>query len=362
MNRLVFLLVFIFFLTGCMNNYGIDDLAMISGVGFDVSKHEDHHLDITAMYQVPTETDVFEYLHASSNSLENADIEMMSQTKRQVVNGQLRISLFGEELAKDGIFPIILSFLRDPSVGPLVSLAVAKGTAKEILITKLEKEPNTGSYIETMLERLDEEYVYPSVNILQFTRSYYDDGIDPILPMILTTKRNILLDGFALFKDDRMVASLTNEKAIYLFLLSEDFKKGVIDLEIEIGGKKEDVHLSYVRTKHKIKVKKENNDFTVNFDIHITGNLEGYSGKQTLTKDSVQKELETKINNVLNSEMKDLLSFLQKMNVDPVGVGEAVRNSLSYNEWKSLNWEEVYPKINFTTEVNMKIRNMSKFQ
>ncbi|MFS1512988.1 Ger(x)C family spore germination protein [Chengkuizengella sp. SCS-71B] len=356
-------IIFIFLLTGCMSNYGIDDLAMLSGVGFDASEDEGKHFDITTMYQIPSETDVFEYLHANADSLMNADIELMSQTKREVVNGQLRISLFGEQLAKDGIFPIILSFLRDPSIGPLVYLAVAKGTAKDVLVTQLKKEPNTGSYIQTMLERLDEEDVYPSVNLLQFARSYYDDGIDPYLPMIFSTKKNIVLEGIALFKDDRMITSISKEKAIFIFLLSKEFKEGVVDLEIELGGKKENIHLSYVCTKHKIKVSKENkNNFTVNFELHLTGSLEGYSGDQTLSKDSVQKEIESKVNTILSSEMKGMLSFLQKHKVDTIGVGESIRNSLSYEEWKNLNWDEVYPKINFTTDVTMKIRNMSKFK
>ncbi|MDP5276767.1 Ger(x)C family spore germination protein [Chengkuizengella axinellae] len=349
-------LLFILLLSGCMNNYGIDDLAMLSGIAFDTS--EEDYLDVTAMYQVPTETDVFEYLHATSK---NTEIELMSQTKREIAFGQLRIALFGEEIASEGIYPIILSFLRDPSIGPLVKLAVTKGTAKDILITKLEKEPNTGSYIETMLAKFDEEYVFPSVNLLRFTRSYFDDGVDPFLPLISSTGKNIILDGLVLFQNDRLVTTLNKEKSIYMLLLAEDFKKGVVDLVIEFDDKKEDIHLSYVRNSHKTKVMREDNQFSIHYDIEMSGSLEGYSGDQTLKEDTVQKEIEIKINNALNREMKEMLLFLQKHKVDPIGVGGSIRNSLSYAEWKKLNWEETYPNINFSIDVSMKIRNVSKF-
>ncbi|MDX8365739.1 Ger(x)C family spore germination protein [Cytobacillus sp. IB215665] len=363
MRNIFFVTICIVILSGCYSSYGIDDLAMINAIGYDLSEEEDAYLDVTALYPRATETgNVFETLQASGNSTKDIEIDTMAQSSFEIVNGQLEIMLFGDELAKEGILPIIHTALRDPSIGSRVKLAVTKGKADQIITKKLEKEPNLGLYLDTMLNKFEKTFVFPSVNLYQFSRSYFDDGIDPFLPVFSATSNNIEFDSFALFNEDKLITTISRKQAVYLFFLRENFRKGLLDIDLMEGDIADHIHLSYVRNKHKIHItKKEDDHFSVEIDIHVTGSLEEYTGDLNIEEPKEQKKLEKIIKELVDKETMAVMEFLQKNNVDVIGLGQKIRNSLTYEEWKSLDWDKVYPEIDVTIKSDVKIRNIGKF-
>ncbi|MEI5907469.1 Ger(x)C family spore germination protein [Bacillus spongiae] len=362
LKLLLLLLSSTLLLSGCYNNYGIDDLAMINALGFDLSEEEENYLNITAVYPHAMEDElVYEILQATGNSTKDVAIEIMGQTSLEIVNGQLEIMLFGEELAEQGIFPILETSLRDPSFGSRVVLAVAEESAKGILETKLEGQPNIGLYLEDMMEKFDKTFIFPSVNVFQFTRSYYDDGIDPFLPIIENIDKHLSFKGFALFNEDKLVTMLPKERAVFLFFLSENFRKGLLDIDLKKGDPSQHIHLAYVQNNHKVKVKrKEDNSFSIDISIDFTGSLEEYTGDLKIEIPADQKKLEETIEEFVNEETKNLVAFLQENNVDNIGLGQYVRSHLSYEEWTKLNWDEVYPEIEVSIRSNVQLGNLGK--
>jgi spore germination protein len=52
---------------------------------------------------------------------------------------------------------------------------------------------------------------------------------------------------------------------------------------------------------------------------------------------------------------------MQQAKTDALGIGRYVRNSLSYKEWTSLNWREVYPQIEVECHVKVTIKDYGKY-
>ncbi|MEI5906860.1 Ger(x)C family spore germination protein [Bacillus spongiae] len=363
LKQLIILSICSMLLSGCYTSYGIDDLAMVNAIAYDLSAEEDTYLDITAVYPRATETgNIYEKLTASGNSTKDIDIDIMGQSSLEIVNGQLEIMLYGEDLANKGIFPVIQTALKNPNIGSRVKIAIAKGKANDVLSTKLEKEPNIGLYLDTMLEKFDNTFVFPSVNLFEFTRSYYDDGIDPFLPVFKSTENSIDFDSFALFDEDKLITTIDKEQAVFLFFLRENFDKGLLDIDLEKGEVDHHIHLSYVRNKHKSQVKKlEDNRFSVTIDVEVTGELEEYTGDLKIDEPNEQKKLEKIIKENVDKETNAIINFLQENNVDTLGIGENVRNSLTHSEWKKLDWDKIYPEIEVTVDSTIKIRDIGKF-
>ncbi|MGM7684302.1 Ger(x)C family spore germination protein [Cytobacillus sp. Hm23] len=363
-KHLFILLLCFLVLSGCYTSYGIDDLAMINAIGFDLSDEEEAYLSVTAVYPRATEKgSVYEVLSATGNSMKDVEIDNMGQSSLEIVNGQLEIMVFGEELAKQGIFPIVQTALRDPSIGSRVKFAMAREESSSILTTQLEKEPNIGLYLDTMLTKFDKTFVFPSVNLYQFTRSYFDDGIDPYLPVFISTSDGIDFDSFALFDDDKLITTIDKKRAVYLFFLRENFKKGLLDVDLKKGDIAQHIHLSYVRNKHKIHVTRDGeNQFSVKIDIKVTGSLEEYTGDLKIEDTNEQKKLEKTIKKIVDKETTAVIEFLQENNVDTLGIGQKIRNSLTYDEWTNLEWDKVYPEVDVSIDSTIKIRNIGKFK
>ncbi len=47
---------------------------------------------------------------------------------------------------------------------------------------------------------------------------------------------------------------------------------------------------------------------------------------------------------------------MQEVQADNVGLGQYVRNSLSYQEWTDLNWREAYKNAEIDVNVEVKLK------
>ncbi|WP_162880763.1 hypothetical protein [Paraliobacillus sediminis] len=59
-----------------------------------------------------------------------------------------------------------------------------------------------------------------------FTRDRLDDGIDPILPLIKTGEKESVIDGVALFKEDRYITKINPEDTLTFSVLYSNFRTG----------------------------------------------------------------------------------------------------------------------------------------
>ncbi|MOA17533.1 hypothetical protein D3C78_1377970 [compost metagenome] len=51
-----------------------------------------------------------------------------------------------------------------------------------------------------------------------------------------------------------------------------------------------------------------------------------------------------------------IVQVLQDKKVDSLGLGKHVRNSMTYQAWKQLDWRSRYPDIKIHCTVNLKVR------
>ncbi|WP_216828152.1 Ger(x)C family spore germination C-terminal domain-containing protein [Alkalihalobacterium elongatum] len=60
--------------------------------------------------------------------------------------------------------------------------------------------------------------------------------------------------------------------------------------------------------------------------------------------------------------MEVIIKTMQQLNADSIGIGRYVRNSISYKEWRQIDWREVYPNIHVTCNVEAEIRDFGYFR
>jgi spore germination protein len=368
MNRYIFFYFccIVLFASGCVQQKIIDDLALINGLAYDISKKDDEQLEITATFPIITKKGQYDRktLSVTAKSSKSAREKLKYETNLQLVSGQVRVALFGTELAERGLLPILDTFVRDPSIGARVNLALGKGTASDIINVPIENEGQNATFLEQFITKLHKENERADYNLFQFMRDYYDDGIDPILPVFKAEKTNIKYEGIGLFMEDKLIDFLNPQDSHMLFFLRDEIIRGDLDFEIELQeGKKDTIMLSYVQTDHHIKVlSNQPNEMNVIIEIAVLGDVVEFTGDADLSDPKLQKKLEKMLAKKIDEKSKKLIVKIQELKVDPIGLGRHIRNSMKYKDWKKIDWQQVYKDMNIEVKTTVQFSNTGKWK
>ncbi|UOK59330.1 hypothetical protein MGI18_10830 [Bacillus sp. OVS6] len=172
-------------LTGCLEQKYIERIGMITAVGYDLGNQNKIKGTTVAFQFDPTRQNVSQMLTSEANTSKGIREAMNRETSHHLVSGQLRVSLYGEELARRGIYTFVDTLARDASVGTMSYLAVASPEAASILSAEnLSITTNVGTYLYRLLEQNIKSEQTISSTLHEFLKTYYEVGMDPILPMI----------------------------------------------------------------------------------------------------------------------------------------------------------------------------------
>jgi spore germination protein len=366
MKKVIIVFCFLLMATGCAQKPIIDDLALINAIAYDLSEENEEELKVTATFPIITKDGKYDRktLIVEGKSSKSAREKLKHKTNMQLENGQVRVSLFGTELAKQGLIPQIDSFVRDPNIGSRVLLALGKPEASDILTLQIENEGQNATYLEQAITKLHSESKTINYDIIQFLRDLYDDGVDPTLPAYKVEEDDLKYDGVGLFQGDKLIDYLNPVDSKLLFLLRKEITHGDLEQEIELeAGEKQQIMLSYVQTKHSIDVNSVAKDNLVaTIDLEIQGDVLEFTGEEDLSDPNIQMKVEKLISEQLKSKGNKLLLQLQKMQVDPIGIGQHVRNHMKYKRWKKLNWYEEYQNMEINVNITVKFSSNGKWK
>jgi len=362
------LTVALLFVSGCGDTKILEKMGFIHTTGYDLVATEgrggDDKLRVTiAVPKADPEGKVKrETMTAFVLSSKEARIKFSRQTELSLASGQMRGALFGASLAREGLADHLDSLTRNPSVSPRVKVSVVDGSAFDLLTSKYPEHPRPGQYIDRMLEKEAYKMMIPTVTLYDFTRDLYDDGIDAVAPIVKQTGKHVTLDGIALFQGDKYVSRIPPEESLIFSILRQNFKKGEISVNLEeMGLGNEKLLFSSMINSQKVKVKHDGNGgMNVHIQAVVKGTVLEYLGDLKIGEDEDRHQLEKLIAEYVEHHAKKMLANMQQHRADSLGIGKHVRNSMSYAQWKSLNWDEVYPTLKINCSVKVVIKNFGR--
>ena len=374
----ILIIIIVMLLSGCGDQRLLEQLGFSQTISYDLvdenngngENDEDtkNKLKITiSLPKVNTESGKIEreLLTDNAPTSKEARIILASQTELMLVSGQLRNTLFGVKLAEQGLWEHIDTLLRDPSISPRLKITVVDGSAHDLLVKDYPAHPRTGLYIDHLLKKEADAQTIPKINLHEFTRDYFDDGIDPVVPIIKDNGKHISLDGIALFREDRYITKIKPDQALIFAMMRAGFTRGEISIDLaETGRENEHIMFGSIIGKRKIKASSniENDHYRVDINMNIKGSVLEYIGDLHLDSDKDRKKLEGLISKYITDEAQTMIDTMQENNVDSIGLGRYIRNSLTYKEWSSLNWDEVYPNIEVHCHAKVVIKDYGEFE
>ncbi len=381
LKRLLFILIILstIFLTGCWSSHEINTLAIAVCIGID--KTENGYL-VTAQVLNPraiaskkatVESPVVIYT-AEGNDLAEIVRRFTTQSSRIFYNADLRMVVFGEDVAKDGIQNILDYFLRNHEYRTDFYFVIAKNsTANEVLgiLTPIESVPGFSMYIS--LKMSEEKWAaMKSVRIIELVNSIIADGDNPVLTGIEISQdeispkstdilkqsgeyKKLKYTGLGAFNKDKIVGWLDEDESKGYNYITDNVKNTV-----EYADYDSKVKITYeiINAKSRTKVYCLENKPAIEVKIKIKCNIGIVEGEFDVSAEENKQVL----NKLLASKVKLLcekaLNKAQKeLKNDIFGFGEAIHRKYP-KTWEKLkdDWNDKFTDlpVNITVEAETK--------
>ena len=381
-NRLVNFIILIIIplivctLTGCetLNVSGIEigKSNFIRAVGIDKAADGNGNVRLTTVSKkkIPMEG-------STPKSGEEASIVMNSEGKtvfeavrnfhtfsyQDVFWGHNGFIIISEELAREDIMKYLDFFTRDHELRLNAKVIIVKGTTAETFI----KNGNTTSMffpdvLNAVLSETDGISISKSIE-LSTAIAMFENGIAsaylPCAELIDAekkpqgdlNKKDIILNGFALFKNNQLSEFATYGAGRGVNWIINNVKSGIIVVKDKTGG---DVSLEIINSSRKIKPVLKNGVLNITVEIEETSNLdEQNSGEELFVQDTL-KYLEERQNEAILKEAQSAIYLAQQYGLDPFGISNAVYHKYPI-EWGKMknNWEDIYKG----TEIVVKVKS-----
>lgn len=368
-------------LTGCWNRRELNELSILLGLGID--KEKEQYL-ITAQVVNPSEiaskqggsgkAPVVVY-QGKGETLFEAIRKITTVAPRKLYFAHLRILVFGEELAKEGIGELIDLLLRNSEVRNDFYITVSKESrAADILkvLTPLEKIPANSLFAS--LETSSKAWApTEGVTLDKLTSNMVSDGMNPILTGIeikgnvqdgeMTknleqTKPKTFLQykGLAIFIQDKLIGWLNESESRAVHYAFGKVKSSVGYIKCPQGGK---VVIEVFRTKAKLNSELYEGEPYGSVNVKVQGNVgEVECRGLDLTKPQSISYLEKESEKTLTENIKSTIKHVQRnFRSDIFGFGEALyRSEPDYWNKHKKDWDQIFSQMPVTVKVEMNIR------
>lgn len=367
MRMILLVIISILIGSGCARDERIiEDIAFVQTIGYDLMDTEELDED-EPMYQLTTSAPLVEpdrtgpkISRMTTTKLNKEGIQQNARTtERTIVVGQLKLLLYSKKISEKGLEPLFDVIVRDPQIPARTKMAIVDGESGPLIEKEFDEHPRTTVYLDELLEKEALYNVIPDTNVYHYFRDLKDDSRDPVLPVIKLEEENIIVSGLAFLKDDVYRTQIGIDDALMFFFLERQFERGDLIMSIPNNETNENELVAYtsLSSKRKFDVNKKEGGYDVTIKIDIRGIILEYIGDINITKAEGQKKLEKIIADHIKKKTEEIVALTQENQVDPIGIGTQVRNSLSYDEWNALDWHEEFPQIQVHCEVNIDIRD-----
>jgi spore germination protein KC len=389
-----FLAVLVFAILGCNGGRETDEITYVVTLGIDAAP--DGLLNVTYRMARPAALggeagkgggETTEIITITAPSLAVARDLLNSQVERSPNLSHIKVIIVGEELARHGLANTIVPIIRFREFrGSSFFLVAYRTTAENIIRTnKPVIEKLVSRWTEGMMGSAGESGYYQRTFLHNFlvdvkagSGSPYATliGIDPLAghrhPSAGTTAGEkseeflpggtprrggnpVVLIGTALFSGDKMVGVLTNEETRMLSILTDQFHSGFLTVDDPlVPGLGVNVRIRPGRAA-RIDVRLADTRPVLEVDVLLEVEISALASGVNYETAEYNKLLEDRITEVIRHDMVKTITYTQRLGVDPVNFGRALRPRFStYEEFRRFGWDEIYP----TADVDVKVKTI----
>lgn len=357
-------------LCGCWNNREIDTLAIVAGMAIDKDIITNKYIVtteiITTKNQGAFSNFNSELFSSESQSIFGAVRNMIEVTGLKLFWSATKVLIISESIADESIIPVIDWANRSPEIRPNIWIMIAKGnSAAEILQAK-------GKLNGVISFHLDETMMSGKI-LSKFSDSClcsFVDGISSVIKSetIATIKNEVnngtktpRLIGTSVFKLDKLVGYLDGNETLYMLMIQNKIKEGLIILK-NVSGSDTGVTLEINGNTTKLTPLYNNGMVSLLIDIYPIVSIGEVQGTKNFMNEENLKLLQNAAEKKIQTDVQSLITKLQKdYHSDVLGFGEVFeKEKPKIMEILKKNEEDVFQILNTEINVHLKINGSGR--
>ncbi|MDR0140182.1 Ger(x)C family spore germination protein [Metabacillus idriensis] len=364
MRRGVFLLKCLFIcivLTGCWDQEILAKKALVNGISFDKGENGKILGTVRVLKLVNKGGGQFEAIDELISS-EGLSANEIGQSINMMTSGQLdtskaNIVIIGEEIAKEGIIPLLEPFYRSKRAYLSSKVIIGKGSGVDILATEKETSPIAFEILQ-LIESAESSSVTPEVSIFSLWSDMNDPGKDIMVPIVeKTQEEKIKVAGLAFFNGGKYSGLyITDKEAPVLMLLLDKLRKRN-SLEINIKDQEERMNpltFSVKKVKRRVKTDVDEISKEIKYSIDLSISVSILSYPNHSNKEVEINKLDKQISSQLTQQAEQITEILQEANCDVLSIGRNIESD--YPElWKRVEWKGEYKNVKIKSKIKVKI-------
>lgn len=385
--RWLVLLFCIMILTSCWDRQELNEIAIVVGMGVD--KIDD---EILLSVQIVNPGNV---AAQTAGSLESAPVITYTQrgksifeairkltklSSRKLYYSHLRIVVFSEQVAKEGISPLLDLLARDHELRTDYYVLISRNTEAQHILE-----------VTTLMDRIPANKLFASLETSH--RAWAATGkvtIDRLIELIalegdeavltgiivkgdikkgetmenthrLALRTLLQYDGMAFFKKDKLVGWLDEDASkVYNYIKNNVISSvGVYACPEQEG----EMTVEVTGAKSRVKGMVRNNQPKVKVSLNIEVNVGELECSMDLTQEHTLQQIELTLEESFKKVVEDTIAEMQtKYQIDIFGFGQAIhRANPSYWLEHKEEWSELFAKLDVQVDMDFHVRAIGGF-
>jgi spore germination protein KC len=362
---------------GCWGRSDVRNLGIVAAMGID--KAPDGYcvsiqlLDTKNINEASANQTPFTVFSVTGTTFSEALQKLTLESPKKIYFANVKLIIIGEQLARDGINPVLDFLLRNYQMRVSLSLVIAKNTTAQKIIKSLTPiERNPQAYIMNILTLSPQNWGQNiNVELDQLANSIKSDGKSAVLSGIViggnsaaqmemksleTTQSpaSLELDNLGAFKDDRLVGWLSAAGSRGYNYITGNIKSTV---ENVFYSPRKAISLVVKESHSQLKSRMDKGEPIINIRLNVVGDIGDTESGLDITKLKNIEILERLFANKINSHLQVAIAQgLRKYRTDIFGFGEVVHRAHP-RVWKGLKtkWQNQLQNVRVTVRVAVKI-------
>jgi len=387
----VLLLVLMVANSGCWDRIEVNDLAMVQGVALD--KVGPDTLELTVALAVPAmisppgsmgggaqQAPPLATKTGHGRTVMEALSKLQEKVERRLHWAHNQVLLISEELAREGVLPVLDFFARQREPRLRTVVAVVPGRAADVLAVIQSLEPN----VPMAIRDLEELRTGVFITLKDFLAMLASEGQDPVAARIEIVPAGarppgqlggqgqsgqggkaqggpegppqVAVTGAAVFKDDRLVGFLDDRLTRGVLWLRDELQTATVTISLGDSGKW--VSFNLVRAETRLKPRFEGERIIMEVKIETEDDLNDNAAGVDAGDPEVLRLLQEELARRVAARVSESARVVQKkFKSDIFGFGEAVRRA-DPKRWQELKerWDEVFPQVEIALKIKTRIR------
>jgi len=363
-------------LTGCWDRTELKKLGIVMGIAVDKDPESGEFIVSTQMLrpetlstQSPSTEKPVEKVVTTGKTIFEAIRKSNLEFDRKGFYAHNKVILIGEDLAKEGLLPVLDFFQRGKEIRGYVFVCIAKNAqAREILESDTGGiEPIPALRLKDMIEDTKFQLKATKINLLNFYKESIGSGIEPVVGVLefekdKYSKKHVKLSGGAVFNKDKLIGYLNERQTIGYRWCKSEVESGAVSIPSPVNDDRyESVEVKKSDTTIKPTVKGNDISFTINVEGEgiITEQEVMTSLEDNTRKLEHMKKTEEKMNKQIEKYIKLAIEKSQKeFHSDIFGFGRAL-NKEEPKVWNQVknDWNERFSEVPYTVNVHFKINS-----